>query len=245
VEKVRTGDDAQIVVKLMIFFELKDINTMLDRTHDPIADFTNSATADIIDFVGSHTFENFKLNIDKLNNLEIYKNLVERAAGIGFEVHKVVFRGYSASPTLQEMHNHAIEKRTQLILEEETEKQAQNLSDFTLTRELERNRQKKDMEENETMRRLKLERLQSEEKLRQHTQQEKTQLEHTKKENELNLKFNEETFKQKLHYLNQLKDLGVDVTKVLVAQEQGSPNKWIKVESSDSLHKVPNIHVHD
>jgi hypothetical protein len=34
VEAVRTADDALLVVKLMIFFELTDIETMLDRTHD-------------------------------------------------------------------------------------------------------------------------------------------------------------------------------------------------------------------
>merc|ERR1712000_756541 len=39
INDVRSKDDALITVKLMIFFELKDIERMLDRTHDPIADF--------------------------------------------------------------------------------------------------------------------------------------------------------------------------------------------------------------
>src|SRR5262249_11372783 len=41
---VRTADDAVLTVRLMIFFELVDIERMLDTTHDPIGDFVNAAT---------------------------------------------------------------------------------------------------------------------------------------------------------------------------------------------------------
>jgi hypothetical protein len=44
---------------------------------------------------------------------------------LGYEVTKVVYRGYQASAKLQEMHNNAIEARTQLKLKGETESQAQ------------------------------------------------------------------------------------------------------------------------
>ena len=37
--QARTKDDALITVKTMIFFELRDIETMLNQTADPIADF--------------------------------------------------------------------------------------------------------------------------------------------------------------------------------------------------------------
>ena len=39
---VRTSDDALITVKLMIFFELVNVETMLNNTHDPIADFVRN-----------------------------------------------------------------------------------------------------------------------------------------------------------------------------------------------------------
>src|SRR5439155_12722972 len=39
VTDVRTADDALLTVRLMIFFELTDIERMLDTTHDPIGDF--------------------------------------------------------------------------------------------------------------------------------------------------------------------------------------------------------------
>jgi hypothetical protein len=70
VNDVRTADDALLTIKLMIFFELDDIETMLQQTHDPIADFINAVTADVIEFVGARTFEEFKEVTDRLNELE-------------------------------------------------------------------------------------------------------------------------------------------------------------------------------
>ena len=36
-QEVRTKDDTMLTVKLMIFFELQDIEKMLDSTHDPVS----------------------------------------------------------------------------------------------------------------------------------------------------------------------------------------------------------------
>ncbi|MFN8576202.1 MAG: hypothetical protein U0354_05045 [Candidatus Sericytochromatia bacterium] len=57
---------------------------------------------------------------------ETYKQLVSRSQKIGYQINKVVYRGYTANNRLQEMHNNAIEARTRLKLETETETQAQN-----------------------------------------------------------------------------------------------------------------------
>ena len=57
VNDVRTKDDAVVTVKLMLFFELRDIERMLDRTHDPIADMINAVTADIVAFASQLTCE--------------------------------------------------------------------------------------------------------------------------------------------------------------------------------------------
>ena len=46
-----------------------------------------------------------------LNELKQYPKLMERCKTIGFEVTKVVFRGYFASPTLQKMHDKSVEAR--------------------------------------------------------------------------------------------------------------------------------------
>ena len=41
----------------MIFFELIKPEILLEKTHDPIADFINAAHADVIEIVGKYTFE--------------------------------------------------------------------------------------------------------------------------------------------------------------------------------------------
>ena len=56
VTDVRTADDALLTVQAMLFFELVDIERMLDQTHDPVADFVNAVTADVIDFAAARLF---------------------------------------------------------------------------------------------------------------------------------------------------------------------------------------------
>jgi hypothetical protein len=130
VPDVRTADDAVLTIRLMIFFELLDIATMLETTHDPIGDFVNAATSDVVDFTGRHDFESFKRDTDKLNELETYRQLVGRAAQCGYRINKVVYRGYGAPDRLQQMHDQAIEARTRLQLDRATEQQAQDLGSF-------------------------------------------------------------------------------------------------------------------
>lgn len=42
VEGVRTKDDALLIVKVIIFHELENVELMLDSTHDPVSDFINT-----------------------------------------------------------------------------------------------------------------------------------------------------------------------------------------------------------
>lgn len=135
VPDVRTADDALLMVRLMIFFELVDIERMLEGTHDPIGDFVNAATSDVIDWVGRYDFEGFKRNTEQLNDIGTYRQLTSRAGQCGYKIHKVVYRGYGATEALQRMHDEAIESRTRLQLERATEHQAQELEDTKLDRE--------------------------------------------------------------------------------------------------------------
>ncbi|KAJ8310296.1 hypothetical protein KUTeg_012161 [Tegillarca granosa] len=100
VDEVRTADDALIRVKLMLFYELKDIETMLNATKDPIADLVK-----YIEFMEKSA---------DLNDLKNYPQLTHRSKEIGYCVSKVVFRGYFAHDKLQRLHNSAIETRTNL-----------------------------------------------------------------------------------------------------------------------------------
>lgn len=135
VPDVRTADDALLTVRLMVFFELVDIERMLEGTHDPIGDFVNAATSDVIDRVGRYDFDGFKQNTEQLGDLATYRNLVSRAEQCGYVIHKVVYRGYGATAALQRMHDEAIESRTRLALERATELQAQELEDAKQVRE--------------------------------------------------------------------------------------------------------------
>ena len=92
----RTQDDAQLTVRLMLFFQMVDLEKMLDSTHDPIGDFVNAVSADVIRFASETTFEGFVQRSGELNELASFKVLLERAASIGYQVNKVVFRGYKA-----------------------------------------------------------------------------------------------------------------------------------------------------
>lgn len=135
VHDVRTADDAVLTIRLMLFFELVDLQRMLETTHDPIGDFVNAATSDVIDFTGKHDFESFKQHTEKLNDLGAYGQLTARAEQCGYRINKVVYRGYGAPESLQRMHDEAIESRTRLQLERATQEQEQDLEDFKLGRE--------------------------------------------------------------------------------------------------------------
>ncbi len=143
VPDVRTSDDAVLTIRLMIFFELVDIEKMLVSTHDPIGDFLNAATSDVVDFVGRHTFESFKHNTERLNDVTTYKQLHSRGEGIGYTINRVVYRGYGAKASLEQMHDQAIESRTRLLLEKATEQQAQELEDLKLERQIGRGQQQR------------------------------------------------------------------------------------------------------
>lgn len=130
VAEVRTADDAVITVRLMIFFHLVDIDQLLASSHDPIGDFVNAATSDVVDFARRHSFDAFKASSDQLNALATYPQLTARAAQCGYRIQNVVYRGYGAPPALQAMHQKATESRTRLQLEKATEQQAQELEDL-------------------------------------------------------------------------------------------------------------------
>ncbi|MBI5512143.1 MAG: hypothetical protein HY909_00155 [Deltaproteobacteria bacterium] len=138
VADVRTRDDAVLTIRLMMFFELLDVEMLLATSHDPIGDFVNATTSDVVDFMGRHDFEGFKRDTERLNDLAAYPQLAERARQCGYRINKVVYRGYGLPPSLQSMHDQAIESRTRLALERATQQQAQELEDFTLERQLAR-----------------------------------------------------------------------------------------------------------
>jgi len=79
INSVRTSDDALLRVKIMVFYELVDIELMLSQTHDPIADMSNAAIADVVAFTSVLTYEQFQERTSDLNDLANYPQLVAAA----------------------------------------------------------------------------------------------------------------------------------------------------------------------
>ena len=238
---VRTADEALVTAKLMVFFELVDIERMLKETHDPIADFINALTADVIRFAGSCNFEEFKTRAAELNALTTYEALLQGAARIGYRINKVVYRGYAASGKLQTMHDNAIEMRTSLVLEMETEQQQQELQDLKQQREHERAAEQRQELERTLTHTLEQARKENQEKLAATLAQEEQDLAIIRQKQE-----NEKTHQEALLTLQQqerdhLKALGADITQILVAQEH-NPDKTIRFENQAT--QVP-IHLHE
>jgi len=227
VPEARTSDDALLVVNLLVFFQLVDLERMLDRTHDPIADLENAATSDVVAFCAGLSYEMFLQKTDDLNNMDSYQQLVQRARSIGFEITKVVYRGYTASKRLQGMHDDALQARTQLRLEAETEEQAQRLSDLKLAKEQDRQRKKQEMQREEVEHNNAVQRMQHEEKLQEARQTHEAKMAQEAAENA-----------KRLEYYGQLKSLGVDINAYLAAN--GSrPDKLIQITEGSS-----KVHIH-
>jgi hypothetical protein len=215
VTDVRTADDAVLTIRLMMFFELHDIATMLETTHDPIGDFVNAATSDVVDFTGRHDFESFKHNTDKLNELDTYRQLAVRASQCGYRINKVVYRGYGAPERLQQMHDQAIEARTKLQLERATEQQAQDLENFKLESQMHRAGKRRHEQTAEVSHQLELDQKKQEAALRAREAVhnfERAQ-EHLNAELALEHRARQDT--HKLSHLAELRRLGVDMTAYL------------------------------
>jgi hypothetical protein len=229
IDEVRTSDEALLTVKAMLFFELVDIERMLDRTHDPIADFINALTADVINFAAGDRFEAFKRRTEALSEQETYPQLLARAEAIGYRIDKVVYRGYGASSKLQEMHDSAIEARTQLVLESETEQQSQQLEDFRLEREVLRERTRREEEQAKAAHERSLARAEHEEELRRVAEMREAEANHKRETNAIDLNFRRDAAEQRLVLLAGMRDLDADLTQVLVAENR-NPDRVIELK---------------
>lgn len=215
VSDVRTADDAVLTIRLMLFFELLDIERMLETTHDPIGDFINAATSDVVDFTGRHSFESFKQNTGKLNDLDTYKQLVNRAEQCGYRINKVVYRGYGAPERLQAMHDQAIEARTKLQLERATEQQAQELEDDKLTAQITRAAKRRTEQATEVRAELELSRQRQEAELRQREASHSSAREQRRADTAAELEMQAHAEVQRREHLAILAQMGVDLTAYL------------------------------
>jgi hypothetical protein len=236
VSDVRTADDAVLTIRLMLFFELLDIEKMLDTTHDPIGDFVNAATSDVVDFTGKFDFETFKRTTTRLNELETYAQLTSRATQCGYRINKVVYRGYGAPEALQQMHDKAIEARTKLQLDRATEQQAQDLEDYRLDSQIARAIKRRGEQSTEVEHDLELARRRQEAELQQHEALAVQQRQQRRFDMQQQLELGQEQQSHQRAHLAALRDMGVDLTAYLT---QARADKVIEVRGSPQ-----GMHVH-
>jgi len=236
VQGVRTADDAVLTVRLMIFFELVDIERMLDTTHDPIGDFVNAATSDAVAFTGRHLFEAFKQNVTALNELETYRQLTSRAGQCGYRINKVVFRGYAAPPAIQQMHDQAIQARTKLQLDRATEEQAQDLENYKLDSQINRATKRRTEQSTELEHELELSRRRDENQRALWQAQQEQQREQRRREGEQQLELRRRGDAEQREHLASLREFGVDLTAFLT---QGRADRVIELRGN-----AAGTHVH-
>ena len=233
VTDVRTADDAVLTIRLMMFFELLDIERMLDTTHDPIGDFINAATSDVVDFTGRHSFESFKQNTGRLNDIETYRQLTSRAAQCGYRINKVVYRGYGAPDRLQAMHDQAIEARTKLQLERATEQQAQELEDYKLKAQMARAIQRRTEQSAEVEAELELTRRRSEAELKAKEAARAAMRQQRRADAEAETEVRTAIDTRQREHLAGLKEMGVDLTAYLT---QGRADRVIELRGATGTH---------
>lgn len=236
VPDVRTSDDAVLTIRLMIFFELLDIEKMLDTTHDPIGDFVNAATSDAVEFVGRHDFESFKKHNDRLNDLDTYKQLTGRGSECGYRINKVVYRGYGAPETLQQMHNQAIEARTRLALEQANERQAQDLEDYKLQCQMSRASNRRSEQTSEVEHDLELTRKRQEAEIARRETEDAFRREQRRRQADQELEIVVRQDAQRREQFASLREMGVDLTAYLT---QNRADRVIELRGS-----AAGAHVH-
>ena len=238
VKDVRTADDAQLTVHLMIFYELVDIEKMLDSSNDPIGDFINAASADAMTFAANQSYESFLANTSSLSEVAAFPILAGRMAADGFRLLKVVYRGYTTCEQLQKMHNTAIAQRTELRLQSDTLKEQEAQRALELQSRQERSRQEQALQQAEAEHELALAQKKNEAARLEADAVHAQALRHEREKAAIAAEQLRATTDEQLRRAEGLKGMGVDLTKYLCAVEMTKPDKHIRVDAgaAPALH---------
>lgn len=233
VRDLRTSDDALLTLHIMIFFELADIEQMLDATNDPISDIINAANADVMTFGAQRTYEQLLSESSGLSENANYPLLEARMGSIGYVLKKVVYRGYQTSSQLQAMQEQAISARTKLRLEGDTQRHEHMNSRMRLEANEEQavhkfSIEQKEMEHKNMLMKMKADQL----------------LEEKRASNELDLSHLRAKNNERQRYLEHLAEMKVDLTKYLCAEVSSKPTSHLLIENAGDTTRTPNVHIH-
>lgn len=257
---VRSRDDAVLDVHVMIFFELESVSKMLQNTNDATSDMINAASSDIMSFAAQRSYEAILSDSGALSETETYPILQQRLTAIGYKLLKVVYRGYNSSPMLQQMQESSISSRTKLRLEADTRRQeAENTLMELRAREAQeaiRHKQEEARATHEQRLRATNAANERQEADERHEQQQRhlaaedngkheRRMRAIQDEQASKLKLEESLNKQRLAFLLELREMGVDLTQYMCAKDGLKPDYMIlnqgvgrAVEGS-----APHLHV--
>jgi hypothetical protein len=233
VRDLRSSDDALLTLHIMIFFELVDIERMLDMTNDPISDIINAANADVMTFGACRTYERLLAESSGLSENASYPLLAARMASIGYKLNKVVYRGYHTSSQLQQMQETAISSRTKLRLQADTQRHEQMNMAAQLKATEEHDKHRFTNAERATLHQVRLRQLTEDQELAAVRSKNQVALEHERAMNN-----------ERKEFLKSLSEMDVDLTKYLVAQVGSKPTSHLLIESAGDATKTPQLHIH-
>lgn len=209
IKDVRSSDDCELTVRMILFYRLTNIEQMLNTTQDPTGDLINAMCADVISRVAESTFENFVERSSELNDLSSFPALTKRAPAIGFEVVKVVYLGYVGNETMERMCDTAITARTRQKLNIEKRQQELLLEEYTLNKQQEVDEKQRTLNQIRQEHQLGLQELEQTHASDQELRADSLVREHKK------VMHQEQSRK-----LDVLKENGVELTKYMVAMKQ-------------------------
>jgi hypothetical protein len=166
-----------------------------------------------------------------LNDVKTFKETLERAHKMGYEIQKVVFKGYQAGEALQNMLNDGIRSRTQLAVTEESERQHQRLLDFKLTQEQERAKERQKLE----LEQVKNKNIIREQELGQELKEKELRLAHE-------IAIAQAKAKEEISFMKSLLELGIqasDLGKYLASKFSPAPSKIIEMRG-DASSPIPH-----
>lgn len=236
----RTNDDALLTIRSVLYYEITDVEKLLDGTYDHTADLINATSACTNQYVSTRSFDKFKTEIDGLNDLSQYDILVQKGKEIGINVTKVVCNGYIAPDAIQEMQNRSLETQTRLQIEYDEETQKQELQDLILERDTKRSEEKMDLEKTQQNHKLGL--IFNEEEAQRRKIDEDHKLEYAYQS-----KINDELIRMTEHETEQmeLRSKVVDLTAIEVAKATQPPEKRYEFVDAPGANFKNEFNVND
>mmetsp|Transcript_30183 Transcript_30183/g.78230 ORF Transcript_30183/g.78230 Transcript_30183/m.78230 type:complete len:468 (+) Transcript_30183:74-1477(+) len=242
VRSVRTSDDAQVTIHLMLFYELKDIETMLNMSNDPIGDFIAATSADVMTFGAANTYEALVQRTALLSDVDTFTILKSRAAACGFELLKMVYRGHETSKALQSVHEESVAKRTKCKLSTDTRQMEQAQHSYELQCKQDRSRAEMALAEAELRHKLELMELEAAHQRKAADDDHTQKLRHEAAREEATLASLRARNDEGLRRDAALKEMGVDMTQYLCALNEMKPDHTTHIKL-DKAAMAPTLHL--